>query len=176
MGVRTSDAMKPRRSIRPASFLLALGLAVVPARAQDGGLTGLVEKTASAMRAGNWQQALELNSQAVNRYGKDDPFRTFGAQFGAIYYRKGLCEMKLKRWQDALRSFEICYRDFPNEVAKRDNPFQKMALLKWGEAAMGAGNWELAVSRFAKFTDERDKLRDKFPQGAFYINLAVCHY
>lgn len=176
MVARTTDAMKPRRSIRPASFLLAVGLAVVPAWAQDGGLTGLVEKTAAAMKAENWQQALDASSQAVARYGKGDPFRTYGAQFGAVYYRKGLCEMKLKRWPDALRSFEICYRDFPNAGAVRNNPFQKMALLKWGEAAMGAGNWELAVSRFAKFTDERDKVRDKFPQGSFYINCAVCQY
>lgn len=172
----TSDAMKPCRSIRPASFLLAAWLAVVPAWAQDGGLTGLVEKTGAAMKAENWQEALDATSQAVDRYGKNDPFRTYGAQFGAVHYRKGLCEMKLKRWQDALRSFEICYRDFPNEGAVRSNPFQKMALLKWGEAAMGAGQWELAVSRFAKFTDERDKARDKFPQGAFYINCAVCQY
>jgi len=176
MVARTSDAMKPRRSIRPASFLLAVGLAVVPASAQEGGLTGLVEKTAAAMKAENWQKALDASSQAVDRYGKKDAFRTYGAQFGAVYYRKGVCEMKLKRWQDALQSFEICYRDFPNNGAVRSNPFQKMALLKWGEAAMGAGNWELAVSRFAKFTDERDKFRDKFPQGAFYINGAVCQY
>jgi len=168
--------MKPRRSIRPASVLLAVVLAVIPASAQDGGLAGLVEKTAAAMTAENWQEALELNTQAVDRYGKDDPFRTYGAQFGAVYYRKGLCEIKLKRWQDALRSFEICYRDFPNQGAERGNPLQKMALLKWGEAAMGAGQWELAVNQFTKFTDERDKARDKFPQGAFYINCAVCHY
>lgn len=135
-----------------------------------------MEKSRVAMEGNRWQQALDATSQAVNRYGRNDPFRTYGAQFGAVYYRKGLCEMKLKRWQDALRSFEICYRDFPNEGAARNNPFQKMALLKWGEAAMGAGHWELAVSRFAKFTDERDKTRDKFPQGAFYINCAVCQY
>ena len=128
------------------------------------------------MKEGRWQQALDFNSQAVSRFGKSEPFQTYGSQFGAVYYHKGVCEMKLKRWQDALRSFEICYRDFPNNGAVRNNPFQKMALLKWGEAAMGARQWALAVSRFAKFTDERDKLRDTFPQGAFYINMAVCQY
>ncbi|MES2921290.1 MAG: tetratricopeptide repeat protein [Verrucomicrobiota bacterium] len=168
--------MKPRRSIRPASVLLAMGLAVFPARAQDRGLTALVEKTAAAMKAENWQKALDASSQAVDRYGKGDPLRTYGAQFGAVYYRKGVCEMKLKRWQEAMQSFEICYRNFPNQGTGRTNPFQKMALLKWGEAAMGAGNWELAVSRFAKFTDERDKVRDNFPRGSFHINMAVCQY
>ena len=143
---------------------------------QNEGLEILVEKSRVAMMENRWEQALDYNSQAVTRYGKSEPFQTYGAQFGAVYYRKGVCEMKLKRWQDALRSFEICYRDFPNHGTVRSNPFQKLALLKWGEAAMGAGQWELAVSRFAKFTDERDKLRDAFPQGAFYINMAFCQY
>lgn len=148
----------------------------LPAYSQDGNLEELVEKSRVAMQESRWEQALDFNTQAVTRYGKNGPFRTFGAQFGAIYYHKGVCEMKLKRWPEAMRSFETCYRDFPNEGADRGNPFQKLALLKWGEAAMGAETWELAVSRFAKFSDERDKVRDVFPKGAFYVNLAVCQY
>ena len=148
----------------------------LPAFSQNESLATLVEKSRVAMKESRWQQALDFNSQAVSRFGKSEPFQTYGSQFGAVYYRKGVCEMKLKRWPDALRSFEICYQDFPNQGVVRSNPFQKLALLKWGEAAMGAGQWALAVSRFAKFTDERDKLLDTFPQGAFYINLAVCQY
>jgi tetratricopeptide (TPR) repeat protein len=37
-------------------------------------------------------------------------------------------------------------------------------------------NWELAITQFQKFLKERDKTRDKFSQGAFYINMAICHY
>ncbi len=143
---------------------------------QTESLEVLVEKSQLAMKENQWEQALGYHTQALTRFGTNEALRIYGAQFGAIHYRRGLCEMKLKRWQDALRSFEICYRDFPNEGTERGNPFQKMALLKWGEAAMGAGEWEMAISRFAKFTGERDKVRDPFPQGAFYINLAVCHY
>jgi len=139
-------------------------------------LETLVERSKSAMEANRWEQALDLNARAIERFGRKNPFLTYGAQFGTIYYRKGVCEMKLKRWQAAMESFEICYRDFRNAGTKRDNPFQNLALLKWGEAAMGAEAWELAACKFAKFTDERDKQRDKFPQGAFYINLAVCQY
>ena len=156
--------------------LSAAWLLCIPAFSQNESLETLVEKSRVAMNESRWEQALDFNSQAVSRFGKNDPLQTYGSQFGAVYYRKGLCEMKLKRWQDALRSFEICYQDFPNQGAVRSNPFQKLALLKWGETAMAAGQWELAVSRFAKFTDERDKLRDTFPQGAFYINMAVCQY
>lgn len=41
---------------------------------------------------------------------------------------------------------------------------------------MGAEDWRLAVGRFSKFLTERDKTRDMFPAGAFYINFAICHY
>ena len=165
--------MKFRRAL---ACLSAAWLLSIPAFSQDETLATLVEKSRVAMNENRWEQALDFNTKAVTRFGKNAPLQTYGSQFGTIYYRKGVCEMKLKRWPDALRSFEICYQDFPNQGVVRSNPFQKLALLKWGEAAMGAGQWALAVSRFAKFTDERDKLRDTFPQGAFYINMAVCQY
>ncbi|HEX7260902.1 MAG TPA: tetratricopeptide repeat protein [Luteolibacter sp.] len=160
------------------SLIIFLSAAMVwsgSALAQDESLETLAEKSQAAMKAEQWQQALDLNTQAVSRYGQNEPFRKYGAQFGAVFYHKGICEMKLKRWQEAMRSFESCYRDFPNEGADRGNLFQKLALLKWGEAAMGAEQWELAVSRFTKFRDER-KIGDDFAWGAFHINLAVCHY
>jgi len=170
--------MKPPRSIRPAAgvALLACWLAVVPAGAQDTGITMLVEKSLAALNGERWQESLDLSTEAVARFGKDDPLRRFGPQFGALYYRKGVCEMKLGKWGDAMRSFEICYRDFPNEGADRGNVFQKQALLKWGEAAMGAEDWRLAAGQFRRFLSERDKVNDPFPHGVFYINLAVCLY
>ena len=155
------------------SVALALGM---PAFAEDGSLEELVEQARAAMAGSRWEQALELNTQVVERFGQDPPQKKYGAQFGAVFHHKGVCEMKLKKWQDAIRSFEICYRDFPNQGVDRGNAFQKLALLKWGEAAMGAEEWELALSRFAKFRNERDPKRDEFPRGAFHINLAVCHY
>ncbi len=170
--------MTPRKSINPAPacVLCAAAFFLLPAAAGDEGLAGLAEKSQAAMNAENWQEALDLTSRAVERFGKNDPLESFGAQFGALYFRKGVCEMKLKKWDEAMRSFEICYRDFPNNGADKSNVFQKMALLKWGEAAMALEKWELAVSQFRKFIEERDKLNDRFARGAFYINMAVCHY
>lgn len=143
---------------------------------QGAELGGLMEDGRAAMGKKEWQRALDLHTQAVTRFGQDDPLREFGAQFGAVFYHKGVCEMKLGKWAEAMRSFETCYRDFPNTVRDPGNPFQHLALCKWGEAAMGAGEWELAASRFAKFMSERDRTRDTFPHGSFYVNLAVCHY
>lgn len=105
-----------------------------------------------------------------------EALRAFGPQFGVLWYRRGICEMKLQRWDAAIRSFETCYRDYPNRGPSGGNLYQTKALLKWGESAVGAKQWEVAVSRFRKFLDERDKTRDKFQQGAFYITLGICHY
>lgn len=162
---------------RAAVMVLSLAWFLgIPAFSQNESLEDLVEKSRVAMTQGQWEQAIAWHRQAIADYGGDDPLATFGPQFGTIYYRKGLCEMKLKRWEDAMRSFEICYRDFPNGEISGSNPFEKMSLLKWGEAALGAEKWELAAECFEKFLGERDKTRDLFPQGALYINLAICHY
>lgn len=166
----------------PAIFgsVAAISLvANVPAKAQEGDDLGtLVSNGLTAMNAEKWQEAHALYARAVERYGKNQPLKLFGPQFGVIHYRKGICEMKLQMWDEAAKSFETCYRDFPNdgEVAGGGNVYQKRALLKWGEAAMGKEDWALAVRQFKKFLEEKDNVRDKFPQGAFYINLAVCHY
>lgn len=146
------------------------------ARGENEGLEGWLAKAQAAMDASRWEEALDFNKRVVSRYGLENPQQVYGAQFGTVYFRKGLCEMKLKRWDAAMRSFEICYRDFPNEGADQGNGYQKLALLKWGEAAMGAEAWELAVQCFTKFINERDRQRDPFPQGVFYISLAVCQY
>ncbi len=170
--------MKPRpfsipllgRACAVAIFLL------LPAAGAVATLESLVADSRAAMADKEWRKALEINSQAISNFGGEDAFRRYGAQFGVIYYRKGLCELKLGLWQDAMQSFETCYTAFPNEGAADANPYQKMALRKRAESAMGAGQWELAITCFAKFLAERDKQKDSFPQGPFYINLAVCHY
>ncbi|MCP5534025.1 MAG: tetratricopeptide repeat protein [Akkermansiaceae bacterium] len=172
---------------RNHSALMAAGLGLVPfvltvpAHAQDD-LPGLVDKSLSAMKEQKWQEALAFNTQAVERFGKDPKHanKIYGPRFGTIVYRKGLCELKLKQWDAAMKSFESCYRDYPNgganAVAGGGNQFEKMSLLKWGEAAMGAKQWQLAIDKFKKFLEERDKARDRFPQGPFYVGLAVCYY
>ena len=143
---------------------------------QDVTLDSLVVESRAAMDEQVWEKALELNTRALTQFGGDQPLKKYGPQFGIIFYRKGLCEMKLKRWSEAMVSFETCYRDFPNGRTEKDggNIYQKLALLKWAEAAMGGEQWELALARFRKFIEERDKVRDKYPQGSYQVNLAIC--
>lgn len=151
----------------------------LPLSAQDGAtLPELVDKALLAMKNGKWPEALAFNSKAVS-LGQTPrmAMQLYGPRFGVIVYRKGVCELKLKKFSEAMESFESCYKDYPNEKkAGGGNIFNKMALLKWGEAAMGAEQYELAITQWKKFLQERDKARDKYPPGAFHINMAICHY
>lgn len=162
------------------AFTLTLTLLVtsVPLCAQEeDDLGGLVNKALASMKAGKWEQALAFNKAAVDRFGGKIALQLFGPQFGNIYYRKGVCELKLKKFGAAMESFETTYKDFPNKGNDGGgNLFEKKALLKWGEAAMGAEDYELAINQWKKFLKERDKARDGYPRGAFHINMAICHY
>lgn len=167
----------PARPFFPALCAsLAAGWLVVAAPAQEtDDLNALVPESLAAMKAEQWEQALKSLTRAT-ALKPAAALRTYGPQFGVVWYRRGVCEMKLRRWDEALHSFEVCYRDYPNRGPAGGNLFQTKALLKWGEAAVGAGKWEVAIQRFRKFLDERDKARDTFPQGAFYVTYAICHY
>jgi tetratricopeptide (TPR) repeat protein len=164
---------KLRKVSRGVWFAVVAGLispSVIAAELGDW-----VEKSEAAMKAEKWQESLDWVSHVLTL--PDAERKSYGPQLGVIYYRKGLCEIKLKRWAAAMESFEICYRDYPNDNRGMEgNIYQKMALLKWGEAAIGAEEWELAIGRFQKFSEERDRVRDQFPQGSFYINMAVAFY
>lgn len=161
-----------------ASALCAIPLVLsVPAAAEQEALGDLVNKSISAMNAGKWQEALELNTRAITAYGKNNPLQIHGAKFGTIHYRKGLCELKLRQYADAMKSFETCYRDFPSrEGIPNENIFHKMALLRWAEAAVGAEKYEEALNLFKKFLTERDKNLDKFPKGPLHIAMAISNY
>jgi tetratricopeptide (TPR) repeat protein len=132
------------------------------------------------MKEEKWEEALVFHTKAVEYYGSNQPLQLFGPRFGEIYYRKGITEMKLGKWEDAVESFEICYRDFPNaeNAVGRENKFDKVALLKWAESAMGGGDYEQAISQYQKFLKERDpeRVHDSYAQGPFHIGMAISHY
>jgi len=170
------------RRVIPTVFTVAalfLGLATTNAPAQQGDDLGLlVTNSLTHMKNGEWPQALQLLTRATERFGKNAKV-LFGPKFGVVWYRKGFCELKLKRYADAMKSFEKCYQDFPNkgaDVAGGGNLYHKRALLKWGDASLGAEDYAQAIRLYKKFLNERDKTRDKFPKGAFFINMSICYF
>ncbi len=160
-------------------LLLALAFAAtaIPASAQES-LPELVDKALLAMKAEKWEEGLAYNTKAAG-FGKNPKMaiQLYGLQFGVIIYRKGMCELKLKKYDAAMKSFESCYKDYPNNKdVGGGNVFHKMALLKWGDAAFGLESYELAITQWKKFLQERDKAKDKYSQGSFHVNMAIAHY
>ena len=138
----------------------------------------LTTKALSEMEAERWEDALKLLARCVEQHDAR-ALELYGPAFGVTWYRKGICELRLKRWDDAATSFETCYRKYPNPGGNGDggNLYHKRALLRWGEAAQGAGKHEEAIRLFHKFMEERDKTRDdEFDPGSHYLNLAICHF
>lgn len=169
-----------------ATMIGAIGavqlMTAVPVAAQDDleslELPVQIENTITLMRQENWAEALKYSEATVKTYGAG-AMEAYGARFGGVYFRKGVCELKLKKWDAAMKSFEICYKEFPNKegvAPELGNPYQKTCLLQWAEAAIGAEDWKLALDLYEKFLKERDRERDKYNRGNLYISLAVCHY
>ena len=164
-------------------LLLSVLLTAAPARGQ-GSIDEYWSNSLTAMNNEEWAKALGYLEKAVNAYGARAT-TLFGPKFGWFYYHKGYCELKLQKYAEAKKSFEDCYKKFPNgEAAKPGttdnnisfNLYHKKSLLKWGEAAQGAEEYEEAIRMYKKFIDERDPTRDKYERGAFYINMAICHF
>jgi outer membrane protein assembly factor BamD (BamD/ComL family) len=156
-------------------FAGVLAAVVGLANAQDGDVAELVTGAVTAMNENRWEEAL-ADLTEVTKAHEATALKVYGPPFGVVWYRRGVCEMQLKRWKEAMRSFETCYQGYPNTPSLAGNLFHKKALLRWSEAAVGAGEWDLAIRLSEKFLDERDRQADPFPQGVFHVNLAVCHY
>ena len=161
------------RSLVP---VLAVALATPLAEAQAPAVNAEVlnSEALAAMEGGQWEQALQTLDRCIEAHGTN-ALEKFGPSFGVTWYRKGMCEMRLQRWEAAARSFEICYRDFPNKGKAAGNRYNKRALMRWGEAARAAGRPGEAIRLFQKFLAERDRQTDDFEPANYYIQLALCH-
>jgi len=155
----------------------------IPASAQEEkpdltamGVGELVNGSMELMKQRNWAEALRWSDFIVKEFGDGAPSR-YGPRFGGIYYRKGICEMQVKKWKAAQKSFETCYTDFPNTDPERtsSNQFDKLSLLRWAEAAVGGEDWELGLDMYKKFFKER-KRTDSFDRGKYHIQQALCYY
>lgn len=173
-------------SHRFSAFALA-GLAVtpmvlcLPAHAQDGeDLASVANKADAARKAENWEESIALYTRAIELAGPNAKM-LFGPRIGNLYFLRGVSLMKMARWAEAIKDFQKCYQDFPNAgdaKAGGGNRFHKQALLRWGEAAMGAEDWKEAITMFQRFLKERSDSdpNDRYARGVMEINLARCQY
>lgn len=168
----------PKRRIQLALTLAGVVLLTFnPSGAHAMNIGEMVKQSEAAMSEGRWQDAHDILKQAVDVQAGNPKVHmiVYGPQFGLLHYRKGLAEVRLGMWDEALKSFEACYRDFPPDPERPDNRnlMRTLALLRGAEAAMGAGNWQLAIDQFRKFDQEKQP-RDRYNRGRFHIDLATC--
>ncbi|MEP4077497.1 tetratricopeptide repeat protein [Haloferula sp.] len=169
-----------RRILSPllGAFLAAAFIAG-PVQAQlEDTPQSLNAQATNEMKAGKWAEAHKLLAKCTSRFDSV-ALQLYGPQFGVTWYRKGYCELKLKMWDDAMKSFETCYKKYTNKSKEGGgNLYNKKALLYWGQAAQGSEDWALAIRMYKKFLEERDKTNqaDSYPRGAFYIWMSICNF
>lgn len=172
--------MNPKNKINRKAGLygfLLLALSMI-APLQGQAVRDFQNKGVAAMRAGKWGEARAIWKKATDIYD-GRALTLFGPRFGTFWYNRGFCELRLGMYQDAMKSFEKCYKKYPSgKGAKKGNVnvYQQKALLYWGHAAKGAEQWDVAIKMYKKFLAERDRVRDRMDPGVFYINMAICHY
>jgi tetratricopeptide (TPR) repeat protein len=165
-------------------FLALLALVSAP-EVSGQGIDVAWSNSLTSMRAKKWAEAHAVLSKACRTYD-GRAMQLFGPKFGWFWYHKGYCELKLKKWEDAMGSFKKCYTKYPNKNAGAAgldaanqgsfNHYHKKSLLKWGDSAIGAQEWETAIRQYKKFLQERDPKRDSYQRGAFYINMSMAHF
>lgn len=188
------NTMFKRSSFTRALVGISLALVAMAGTVKAQNLQTQMSQANKAWEDGRYEKCQALFNRIVTAYGGRAPM-LYGPKFGVIWYRKGLCELRLagiakrdnqldaagKWFGMAAKSFEACYKKFPNGAAgmpQTNNGSHKASLQRWAEANMGKGEYQEAIKLYKKFLAERDPNRDKVlpTPGGFYINLAICHF
>ena len=184
--------MKKIKSITIAAALtsaVCVGSFPTTVNAQDD-IGVVVPKAFAAMRAHKWEEAQALLAQVTNQYSERGA-GLFGGKFGALYYNRGFCELKIagkfnnaggqanidqanKFYEKAKESFEKC-RTIPSDD-KSANAYHNKCLLYWGQAEQGLGAYDEAIKQYKKFVEVRDPQKDKYNIGMYNINMSICHF
>ena len=145
------------------------------AHAQGESLDVLVTNSLQRMNENKWAEALTMLDRAT---GMPNLKTLYGSKIGILFYRKGICQSRLNQFDEAMKSFETCYRDYPPDKDGAGNLYHKISLLKWGDAALGAEQYDLAIRQYKKFLEERSKERgkDKYAPGSLHINFSICYF
>ncbi|HUF62453.1 MAG TPA: tetratricopeptide repeat protein [Verrucomicrobiales bacterium] len=142
-------------------------------------VTSLFNRGVSHMESDEWEQAHASFSRIVEVFGTDDPMTFYGPQFGVIYYHKGLCEMRLGRYDEAIGSFETCHRQFPNRVlddaeTPSINKYWKVSVFEWAAALQQVEDYESALRKYKEFLELKPE-PGSFKPAAYFINIGICY-
>lgn len=113
----------------------------------------LVREANNELVKGNWKAASIVLEKIVER----DPI---GAPVNIpswrqqIPFKRGWCALQLKDWKTAIQHFERSYKSYPERTT---NPYHKLSLRGWADAAAGAGDHELAIELYKRYLSEASR-------------------
>ncbi len=76
--------------------------------------------------------------------------------FGAVYFKKGWCEYRQKKWAEAIGSFKACYQKFPSNRNDK-NQYHHESLRRWADALYMMKDYEEAARLYRKYISESAK-------------------
>ena len=114
-----------------------------------------MEKADLAIKKEDWVAAEILLEKIVNPGRCRVHFQP--SVYGPIYFKYGTCKMKQKKWQDAARSFEKCYKKFPSK-GNDINTYHNISLRYWAEAEYQLGNHQQSSKLFMKHFREKPSI------------------
>jgi len=183
--------MKIKRSLTVAVTLAGSSLVgFVPTDVQAQDISEEVPKAFTAMGASKGEEAQGILAKVMVKY-KGRGKTLYGGKFGALYYNKGFCELKIAGklkaaggpeniakangyYDMAVESFKECYK-IPSDE-KSDNLYHIRCLLYMGQAQQSSKDYSTAIESYKKFLAEREEGRDKYDPGTYSINMAICHF
>ncbi len=138
-------------------------------------------KAVQLMEESKWTEATSVLQTVVSDHGQN-AMEYYGPAFGLIYYHLGLCQLSLKKYPDAARSFEKTYKEFPNKIpdnlkdkapASR-NHYHKVSIYRWGTAEQGAEEYAGALKLYEKFLADQPE-KGTYSPAEVLINMGVCN-
>lgn len=106
------------------------------------------------LEKGDWKAAYAVIGKAHAAMDRVD-LTKIPAWYQQLAFKRGWCALKLEKWKEAGEWFETSYRKYPDP---KDNPYCKLALRGWADAAAGAGDLELSVRLHKKYLTESSKV------------------
>lgn len=150
-----------------------------PVHAQQGGPYARLKNAAKFIDEGKWQEALSEVQTAITVFDKRAKQLNIGDKFGQFWYVKGLCEVNLHQYEDAIKSFQQGIQKYPG----KGNAYINSSYLKMAEAAIALNDFDQALGYLNSFIDNRLKtpaaelspLEKNINLGLIYALAAQCH-
>ena len=101
--------MNSIQSIRRTFGIVVLALCGFCATVQAQTIGEIHADALEKMKTGKWAEAHGVLARATDLYDAR-ALKLFGPSFGWFWYHRGYCELKLNQFDEAINSFNKCYK------------------------------------------------------------------